>query len=149
MLIAIMGDSVAQVQEDQKAAGLCSRAQLILNCQDSSSKSAISMTRVLKKWLKCQRCDSTSDCQNTEKFLALPDIIEADQWSGVVDQVKQEIKQQKIQQGLETDNVRTKIELMQHSIDTKMESIEQKLQMLIQERFPEERPSSPLSSPSG
>lgn len=149
MLIAIMGDSVAQVQEDQKAAGLCSRAQLILNCQDSSSKSAISMTRVLKKWLKCQRCDSTSDCQNTEKFLALPDIIEADQWSGVVDQVKQEIKQQKIQQGLEMDNVRTKIELMQHSIDTKMESIEQKLQMLIQERFPEERPSSPLSSPSG
>ena len=84
MLIAIMGDSVAQVQQDQKAAGLCSRAQLILTCQDS-------------------------------------------QWSGVVDQVKQEIKQQKKQQSLELESVRTKVELIEHKIDTNMKSIEQTL----------------------
>jgi hypothetical protein len=150
MLIAIMGDSVAQVQEDQKAAGLCSRAQLILTCQDSGGRSAFS----IPKWLKCKCCSSASDDQITEKkFFALPQKTEAKQWSGVVDQVKQAIKQQKKQQSLEMDSVRNKVELIEHKLDTKVESIgtkvdsiEQKLDMLIKGGLGQ---SAHPSSPSG
>jgi hypothetical protein len=145
MLIAIMGDSVAQVQEDQKAAGLCSRAQLILTCQDSGGRSAFS----IPKWLKCKCCSSASDDQITEKkFFALPQKTEAKQWSGVVDQVKQVIKQQKKQQSLEMDSVRNTVELIEHKLDMLIHiSIEQKLDMLIKEGgFGQ---SAHPSSPSG
>eukprot|EP01048_Picozoa_sp_COSAG05_P026019 COSAG05_NODE_6897_length_885_cov_1.208651_1_plen_86_part_00 len=85
-----MGDSVAQVQEDQKAAGLCSRAQLILTCQDSQWSGVVDQVKKCCPWSGVKQ-EIKQQKKHTGKFLALPERTEVKQWSGVVDQVKQEI----------------------------------------------------------
>eukprot|EP01048_Picozoa_sp_COSAG05_P007728 COSAG05_NODE_554_length_8710_cov_178.656137_3_plen_218_part_00 len=83
MLIAIMGDSVAQVMEDQKAAALFSRAQIILNSQDFAAHNALRLPRPLSSW-------ATTPPPNQE-FFGLQKKQRGTIWSGTLHAIKGQV----------------------------------------------------------
>lgn len=101
MLIAIMGDSVAQVYEDQKAAGLYSRAQLILTCQDCGHQSDI----------------KNQHDKHVSKFFPVPVASETTKWSGVVNELKQQVKSLKNAQTDEMEAMQAKVESIELKLD--------------------------------
>lgn len=123
MLIAIMGDSVAQVQEDQHAAGLHSRAQLILACQESGHKGY----------------GSNKYNSNVRTFFPVPEPLATNQWSGVLRELKQQITSLKESGDAklteQSNELKKHTEVMQKQMSKELEKQKEEMSTLLKEEM--------------
>ncbi len=99
----------------QKAAGLFSRAQLILTCQDSGHQSEI----------------RNEYDMHVDKFFPVPVAREMARWSGVVNEMKQEVKRLRKVQAEEMEAVQAKVESIESKLDAMLPLIEGKLDNVV------------------